>query len=464
MNYILIVDDVPSICEQYAYDLRRLGEYEVYTATSGEQGLALLEQEPIDCMILDLEMPGMDGFGLLKQLRKQKISLPVIVYTGTGNYERCVRAIRDGAYSFIDKAEPMERVVREIENALEKERLSSELSALRERTGENGPIIGESPAMVALKNDIARLAPIPRPVLILGESGTGKELVARELHRLGGRSDNTYLPINCAALSENLIEGELFGHEAGAFTGAKRMQKGAFEAASDGTLFLDEIGELPLAMQGVFLRVLEENKITRLRGTRQIPISTRVVAATGRRLEEEIDTGRFRKDLFFRLSVHLIRVPPLRERLADVPLLAEHFLSHVAVDYKRRGMRFSGGAAALLQTYDWQANNVRELRNVIERLVSYCRSDTIDEATVRAELDISRSWGQTGAVRGTETSNGPGSGDTGGTLKERKADAEREIIKAALARNNNQIGKTALELGLADHSSLLKIMKRLAIK
>lgn len=472
MNQILIIDDVPSICEQYAYDLRRLGPYEVVTATSGEQGLACLEQEPIDCVILDLEMPGMDGFGVLKQLRKLEIDLPVIVYTGTGNYDRCTRAIRDGAYSFIDKAEPMERVVREIENALEKQQLTSELTALRERSGENGPLIGNSPAMMALRSDIARLAPIPRPVLILGESGTGKELVARELHRLSDRVGNAFLPINCAALSDNLVESELFGHEAGAYTGAKRMQKGAFEAVSDGTLFLDEIGELPLTMQGVFLRVLEESKITRVRGTRQVPIETRVVAATNRDLETEIGAGRFRQDLFYRLSVHLIRVPPLRDRLADVPSLAEHFLARVAADYKRRDMRLSAGGAARLQTYDWRANNVRELRNVIERLVSFCRDDLIDEKAVIAELEMSRAWGNgvagalaaPGATDQWERITGLAPEQGAVTLRERKADAEREIIRAALNRNGGQIGKTAAELGLADHSSLLKIIKRLGIK
>ena len=473
MNCILIIDDNASICEQYAYDLKRLGNYKVFTANSGEKGLGLIEQEPIECIILDLEMPGLDGFAVLKQLQKQIATLPVIVYTGTGNYDRCVRAIRAGAYSFIDKAESMERVVREIENALEKQRLSDEVNLLRERLGDNSPMVGESPPMRALRADIERLASIPRPVLILGESGTGKDLVARELHRLSRRADKPYLPVNCAAMSEGLIEGELFGNEAGAYTGAKRMRKGAFEAVSGGTLFLDEIAELPTAMQSVFLRVLEENKVTRVGGTRQILIDTRVVAATNRDLEAEIATGRFRRDLYFRLNVHQIRVPPLRERLGDVALLADFFLGKTTRDYNRKPMELSAESLALLQRYDWRLNNVRELRNAIERLVSACRTDKIGVDAVAAELNAIQvgPTGDRGALSGEQNETGTWNQVTGsreegdsGTLKARKADAERAIVSAALERNEGQIGKTATELGLADHSSLLKIMRRLNLK
>ncbi len=481
MDRVLIIDDRPSICDQYAYDLRRLGEFEVLTANSGDKGLAIIEREPIDCIILDLEMPGMDGFEVLNILRQQEEIIPVIVYTGTGSYERCTRAIRLGAYSFIDKAESMERVVGEIVNALEKNRLTVEVAALRERVGDSSPMIGESPVMEILKSDIDRLAGIPRPVLILGESGSGKDLVARELHRLSGRIENRYLPINCAAISKTLIESELFGHEANAFTGAKRMQKGAFEAVTGGTLFLDEIAEMPLEMQAVFLRVLEESKITRVRGTRQIAIDTRVIAATNRNLAEEVSAGRFRKDLFFRLNVHVVKVPPLRERLLDVPLLAEYFLGRIAGEYRRRPMSFSDDALKALVDYDWRQNNVRELRNAIERIVSICREDVISADQVRIELKTGRMRfasvidsdiiEENDSGKATEedrvawqTVFGLSESDIPQTLKDRKATAERVIIRSALSRNNGQIGKTAEELGLADHSSLLKIMRRLGIR
>jgi len=456
MNRVLIIDDVSAICEQYAYDLRRLGAFEPFTANSGEEGLTVLDQEPIDCVILDLEMPGMDGFDLLNILRQREERTPVIVYTGTGSYERCTRAVQLGAYSFIDKAEPMERVVSAITNALEKRRLADEVEELRSRLGDNSPLIGTSDAMETLRDDIKRLSSIPRPVLILGESGCGKDLVARELHRLSDRNKGRYLPINCAALSKNLVESELFGHEAGAYTGAKRMQKGAFEAVSGGTLFLDEIAEMQFEMQAVLLRVLEEGKITRVRGTRQVPIDTRVVAATNKDLAEEVAAGRFRKDLYYRLSVHQLEVPPLRDRLSDVPLLAEHFLTLIAKEYRRGPMRFSSRALICLKEYDWRQNNVRELRNAIERIVSVCRDGEINEKHVAVEL---RSV--TTCFASEEMPS-----EAGGlkTLKERKAAAEQEIIRAALARNEGQIGKTASDLGLADHSSLLKIMRRLGIK
>jgi DNA-binding NtrC family response regulator len=259
---ILVVDDVAALAEQYAYDLNRIGGYETLVAAGGQAALDVVLREAVDGIILDLEMPGLDGFDVLRALKKQDIAIPVIVYTGTGNYDRCIRAIRAGAFSFIDKAEPMERVVQEVENALERTRLKAEVDTLRRAVGADTVLIGSSPAMQALKEQIARVAPIPSGVLILGESGTGKELVAREVHRLSGADGSRpFVAINCAALPENLVESELFGHERGAFTGAQRTRKGAFQLASGGTLFLDEIGELPLPAQAKLLRVLEQREL-----------------------------------------------------------------------------------------------------------------------------------------------------------------------------------------------------------
>ncbi|MCA9729523.1 MAG: sigma-54-dependent Fis family transcriptional regulator, partial [Candidatus Eisenbacteria bacterium] len=301
MNTVLIVDDLPALREQYAYDLARLGGFRTITAAGGSEALEMLVRESVDCLVLDLEMPGMDGFDVLAELKKIGSTVPVIVYTGTGNYDRCVRAVQLGAYGFIDKAEPTERVVHEVRNALERGRLTDEVRTLRRRAELDTPLVGESRAMRALREQVGKLASIPSPVLVLGESGTGKELVARELHRLGPRGKGPFVALNCAALAENLVESELFGHERGAFTGADRARKGAFESAATGTLFLDEIAELPAPAQAKMLRALEEQKIVRLGSTREIPVDARVVAATHRDLDARVRSGAFREDLLFRL-------------------------------------------------------------------------------------------------------------------------------------------------------------------
>jgi DNA-binding NtrC family response regulator len=326
MSLILIIDDIPAMREQYAYDLQRLGGFETTTAGGGAEGLSRLQEDEVDGVILDLEMPGVDGFEVLATMKKKGLKVPVIVYTGTGSYERCVRAVKLGAYSFISKDEPLERVVREVENALAWSGLRGEIDRLRRQSGEGSALIGESRAAGQMVDLIDRLAAIPSAVLITGESGTGKELVARRLHQQSPRAKKTFVPVNCAALPDAMVESELFGHERGAFTGADRTRKGAFETAHQGTLFLDEIGELPLPAQAKLLRVLEGGVVTRLGSHDGRKVDTRVVAATNRDLDAEAAAGRFRQDLLFRLNTHMVRVPPLRERISDVPLLAEHFL------------------------------------------------------------------------------------------------------------------------------------------
>ena len=377
MTLVLVVDDVPALAEQYAYDLKRLGGYDVQTAREGSQALELVKNVAVDCMILDLEMPGMDGFEVLRRLDQQGSEVPVVVYTGTGNYERCIAAIRLGAYSFIDKAEPMERVVREVETVLERRRLRDEVAALQRQLGLATSLVGSSAAIQSLREAIARVAPIPSPVLILGESGSGKELVARDLHRSGAAPDAPFIAINSAALPETLVESELFGHERGAFTGAATARKGAFEAAGRGTLFLDEIGELPLPGQAKLLRVLEDRQVVRLGGNRPIGIEARVVAATNRDLEEEIKRGSFRSDLFYRLNVIALHLPPLRDRRDDIPLLAESFLARSGEQRNEATKRLTTDAAEALQEYAWPGN-VRELENALERAVILSSGGTID--------------------------------------------------------------------------------------
>ena len=448
MTTVLVVDDLPAMAEQYAYDLRRVGGYEAVTAIGGAAGLEILMRDAVDCVILDLEMPGTDGFEVLRMMRQRGLDTPVIVYTGTGNYDRCMQAVRLGAYGFIDKSEPMERVVHEVETALERRRLTGEIASLRKYMAADSPLLGDSPAMRKLKDEIARVAPIPSVVLIVGESGSGKEVVARDVHRLGSAPKETFLAINCAALPENLVESELFGHERGAFTGAATLRKGAFESAGKGTLFLDEIGELPLPAQAKLLRVLEERQVTRVGASRPITVHARVVAATNRDLDAEVAAGRFRRDLYFRLNVHVLRVPPLRDRMSDVPGLVDHLLTSICSRFSVRRKTLDARALHALMAYDWRQNNVRELRNIIERMVIAADGEVVGPEHIPQE------------IRDEADSAGTPSGSTARTFLELKAEAERQILLVALQRNDWQITRTASELGLSDHSSLLKIMRR----
>ena len=452
-THILVVDDVPAMAEQYAYDLKRVGGYDVTVAAGGDQALELLAREPIDCVVLDLEMPGTDGFEVLRRLRQRGIETPVIVYTGTGNFDRCVQAMRLGAHGFVDKGESIERVVQEIEQARSHGRLAGELRTLRSRLDAETPLVGDSAPMQALREAIARVAPIPSTVLIVGESGTGKELVARELHRLGPGAKMPLVAVNSAALPEQLVESELFGHERGAFTGADRLRRGAFEAAEGGTLFLDEVGELPLPAQAKLLRVLEDRQVMRLGGSRTIAVTARVVAATNRDLEREVEEGRFRQDLLYRLNVHTLRVPPLRERPADVPAIAGHLLGTIASQLRMRPKALAPEAMTLLAAHDWRKNNVRELRNCLERMLIAADGAVIGAADVPPEV---RGEGRDDA-RGDDAADPAAAA---GTLRALRAQAEREIVVVALDRHDWHVTRTAEALGLADHSSLLKIMRR----
>ena len=445
MPTVLIVDDVPAMAEQYAYDLRRLAGFDTLVATGGAAALELVEGDTVDCIVLDLEMPGVDGFAVLRTLGERGITTPVIVYTGTGTIDRCVQAMRLGAFTFIDKADPVERVAREVETAVERRALLAEVARRRRWDGEDSLLAGGSAAMRRLHDAMGRVAPIPSPVLIVGESGTGKELVARELHRLSGRGKEPFIAVNCAALPESLVESELFGHERGAFTGAIAARQGAFEGAGKGTLFLDEIGELPAAAQAKLLRVLEERSVTRVGALRALPVAARVLAATNRDLDAESSAGRFREDLLFRLNAHVLRVPPLRERLSDLPEVAERLVAGICERFGAKPKRVAARALELLAAHDWARNNVRELRNVLERMVIEADGDVIGPEHVPPDLAAPQD---------------AAAGSRAGTFVELKAEAERRIIVEALERHDWHITRTAEALGLADHASLLKIMRR----
>ena len=455
-THVLVVDDVPAMAEQYAYDLKRVGGYQTTVAAGGDEALDLLAREPIDCVVLDLEMPGIDGFEVLRRLQQRGIDTPVIVYTGTGNYDRCVQAVRLGAYGFVDKAEPIERVVQEIENAVSRGRLVKEVRSLRSRFDGDTPLIGDSAAdAVAPRGDRARRAASEQRAHRRGEryrQGTGRARAASarplESARANPARSRRWCAVNSAALPEQLVESELFGHERGAFTGADRLRRGAFENAGAGTLFLDEVGELPLPAQAKLLRVLEDRTVMRVGGDRAIQVAARVVAATNRDLEREVEAGRFRQDLYYRLNVHTLRVPPLRDRLSDVPTLVDHLLRTIASHLGIRPKTIAPDAVALLAAYDWRKNNVRELRNCLERMMIASDATVIGAADVPPE------------IRGEERDEGADVTAPPGTLKALKAQAERQIILGALEKNDWHVTRTAEALGLSDHSSLLKIMRR----
>jgi DNA-binding NtrC family response regulator len=309
-------------------------------------------------------------------------------------------------------------------------------------------LIGSSEPMLVLKDQIAKVAPIPSPALIVGESGTGKELVARELHRVGFDARAPFVAINSAALPESLIASELFGHERGAFTGANRTRKGAFELATGGTLFLDEVGELPLPAQAKLVRVLEERKVMRLGAEREIEVDARVVAATHRDLLADVEAKLFREDLYYRLAVHVLNVPPLRDRCSDLPDLVNHMVAAVCSRFGVRAKRVHPEALDALMAYDWTRNNVRELRNTIERMIIAADGDVLEPAHVPEEIRTGKTM----------------VASQGRTFRELKSEAERGILIAALDRNDWQITQTARDLGLADHSSLLKAMRRHRIR
>ena len=445
---VLVVDDVPAMAEQYAYDLKRVGGYHTIVAAGGDQALDVLAREPIDCVVLDLEMPGTDGFEVLRRLQQRGIDTPVIVYTGTGSYDRCVQAVRLGAYGFVDKAEPIERVVQEIENAVSRGRLVKELRTLRSRFDGETPLIGDSAPMRSLREAIARVAPIPSSVLIVGESGTGKELVARELHRRGPGAKTPLVAVNSAALPEQLVESELFGHERGAFTGADRLRRGAFENAGTGTLFLDEVGELPLPAQAKLLRVLEERKVMRVGGDRAIQVTARVVAATNRDLEREVEAGRFRQDLYYRLNVHTLRVPAAARaavrRSGACRSSASDRSPRISACGRRRSRRRRSRCSPP-RLAEEQRPRAAELSGADDDCVR-CRR----HRRSRCSAGDSRR----GTGRGRRRDRPPG------TLKALKAQAERQIVLGALDKHDWHVTRTAEALGLADHSSLLKIMRR----
>jgi two-component system nitrogen regulation response regulator NtrX len=363
---ILIVDDDLDV-RQSIMDVFSDEGYEVFGAAGGREALTMVNQENIDLIFLDIWMPDLDGMQVLQQLKAVHPDIPVVMISGHGTIETAVQSTKLGAFDFIEKPVSLEKLVITAKNALTIYRLQQENLLLKERFQHEPQLIGQSPAMKELQQQITVVGPTNGWVLISGENGTGKELVARAIHRLSRRADKPFIDVNCAAIPENLIESELLGHEKGAFTGAAGRKKGKFEQAHEGTIFLDEIGDMSLNTQAKILRVLQEQSLSRLGSNKTITIDVRVIAATNKNLEAEIARGNFREDLYYRLNVIPMHIPPLRERQDDIPLLAEQFLSHYAREKGEPHKRMAPEVIPILQQYAWPGN-VRELKNLMERL------------------------------------------------------------------------------------------------
>jgi two-component system nitrogen regulation response regulator NtrX len=375
---ILIVDDEPSIVQSLEGLLADEG-FDTLRASNGYEALKLIESESPDMVLLDIWMPGIDGIATLKEIKSGNPFLPVILITGHGNIETAVKAIKLGAYDLIEKPLSIDKVIVAINNALNFRRLEEENRYLRKKTLEKNSIDGRSRPIQELREKIAAVAPTDTWVLVTGENGTGKELVARTIHQLSPRADKPFVDINCAAIPEELIESELFGHEKGAFAGATFKKRGKFELASEGTIFLDEIGDMSLKTQAKILRVLQEQQFQRVGGSRTLKVNVRVIAASNKNLEKEIATGNFREDLYYRLNVVPIEVPRLQDRSEDIPLLVETFLGDSARQNRNQRKQIDPAALAELQTYAWPGN-VRELKNLVERLVILVPRPTIEAA------------------------------------------------------------------------------------
>ena len=381
---ILIVDDEPSILQSLSGLLTDEG-FEVITANNGYEALKMIDAETPDLVLLDIWMPGIDGIETLKEIKKSSAALPVIIITGHGNVETAVKATKLGAFDLMEKPLNIDKVIVAINNALNFHRLEEENRYLRKKTIEKHSISGNSAPVQALKMQIATVAPTESWVLIKGENGTGKELVARTIHQLSPRAESPLIDVNCAAIPETLIESELFGHERGAVAGSSAKKRGKFEMANTGTIFLDEIGDMSLTTQAKILRVLDEKKIQRVGGGRVLTTDVRVIAATNKDLEVEIENGHFREDLYYRLNVVPIEVPPLRDRAEDIPVLAEIFLAEAAASNREKRKAIASEALDILKKYAWPGN-VRELKNLVERLAIMVQRDTITIKDLPANL------------------------------------------------------------------------------
>ena len=451
---LLIVDDEESIRKSLAGILGDEG-YEVVTAASGREGIALLAEAQPSLALLDIAMPEMDGIETLRRFREVRPEMPVIMITGHGTIETAVRTTRMGAYDFIEKPLSLERVSLAVKHGLEEVRLRQENETLRRSIERRFEIVGESAHVKALKRQIALAGPTNGWVLIHGESGSGKELVARAIHKASKRAEGPFVEVNCAAIPQELIESELFGHEKGSFTGATAQTRGKFELADRGTIFLDEIADMSLATQAKVLRVLEGQEFQRVGGARTLRADVRVIAASNKDLAAEIRKGAFREDLFYRLNVVPMDVPPLRERKDDIPLLVRYFLDEFAAEYGQKPKSIDNAALDLFLRHPWRGN-VRELRNFIERVVIMVPGPAISAADVPPPVNRPQGDQPSGALALA------GVLPARVTLREARAAFEREFIIRKLKENHGNISKTADEIDV-ERSNLHRKIRALKI-
>jgi len=442
---VLIVDDEKSILQSLEGILSDEG-FDAICAESGAEALEKIKEVMPDLVLLDIWMPEMDGIEALVKIREINPHIQVVMMSGHGTIETAVKATKLGAYDFIEKPLSLEKLLLTVNNALDYHSLEQEVTLLREKDRKRYEITGHSPAINELKKQIMTVAPTDAWVLISGENGTGKELVANMIHRLSKRSHKPMVEVNCAAIPEELIESELFGHEKGAFTGASTMRKGKFDLAHEGTIFLDEIGDMSLKAQSKTLRILQEQKFERVGGTRTIRVDVRVIAATNKDLETEIEKGTFRQDLYFRLNVIPLRVPPLRERVEDIPELVEEFVQEFCLTANVEPKRFNEDALALLKSYKWPGN-VRELKNLVERMMIMT-----PEAVIGPE-DIPPPYNEAGGQRQTLPQ-----AFFSDSLKDAKREFERAFLEAKLRQYNWNISQTAEAIGI-ERSNLHKKIK-----
>ena len=447
MKSVLIVDDEKAIRES----IRMILEYEkfdVLLAEDGPSALATLDKSTVDLVLLDIKMPGMDGLRILQMIKESQPDLPVVMISGHGTIETAVSATRQGAYEFLQKPLDREKLLIIVRNAVEKKRLVSENKRLRQQSAGRGTILGESPRIKEVLALIERIAPTDARVLISGENGSGKELVARAIHRASKRSGKPLIEVNCAAIPNELIESELFGHEKGSFTGATTQRVGKFEQADGGTIFLDEVGDMSLNAQAKVLRVVEDGRIERVGGNRQIEVDVRIIAATNKNPLEEIKKGNFREDLYHRLNVIPIVVPPLRERRGDIPLLVAAFVEDICNRYGLPQKTFSEAALKTLKTMEW-SGNVRELRNVVERSVIIATGDVVN-------LD------EIAQTTGKEKKEYDDLINAGGTFEDFRDRMEAVYLRKQLEDNHWHVTKTAEALGI-QRSQLYSKMKKLGL-
>ncbi|MCX7988903.1 MAG: sigma-54 dependent transcriptional regulator [Thermodesulfovibrio sp.] len=444
---ILIVDDEKGILDTLSGILEDEG-YRVYTSEDAENALEILENEVIDLIFLDVWLPKMSGIEAIKKIKEKDPEIPVIMISGHGNVEIAVQAVKLGAFDFLEKPLSIERIIITTERALQFKNLERENIKLRSSIAKKYELIGNSSAMKRIKNQIELVAKGDSRVLIYGESGTGKELVARAIHSLSQRAKASFVEVNCAAIPQELIESELFGHEKGAFTGAIDKKIGKFELANGGTLFLDEIGDMSLLTQAKLLRVIETQKFQRVGGTRDITVDVRIISATNKDLTEEIKRGNFREDLYYRLNVVPIYIPPLRERKDDIPELVKYFINEFHREKGWKKKNIDADAMKILLNYDWPGN-VRELKNAIERLMIMTLSDTIGLSDIE-------NTGIIGRVSKNENYFSYTS------LREARDAFERDFILKKLNENNWNMTKTSEILGI-ERSNLYKKIKSLGI-